>query len=402
MLYDQALLLLAYTETWQAVGKDFYRRTAEEIAAYVLRDMTSPEGAFYSAEDADSEGEEGRFYTWTEQEAAATLGPQDLGQFVKTYATLGPGQNILHRDPADISPPGRLEQILFAAREGRIRPFKDDKVLADWNGLMIAALARAGGAFDDPKLIEAAGRAADFVLLRMNLDGRLCHRFRDGETAITAFAEDHAFLAWGLLELYEAGFEERYLSRALDVVQAMVAHHWDPDAGGFFRTAADAPQLPGGRVKPLSDGVIPSANSVALLVLLKLARITGSVEYQQMAEAIMRLSGVRGAEDAYSHAFFLCAMDMAAGPFLEVVIAGSREGSDARAMAREVRRGLMPRKVLIFRPTDDMEPPIVRIAPFTKPLAAPHGKAAAYVCRDHACSLPTSEVAKLLALLAAR
>ena len=400
MLYDQALLLLAYTETWQAVGKDFYQRTAKEIAAYVLRDMTSPEGAFYSAEDADSEGEEGRFYTWAEQEAAAALGPGTLGQFAKTYGELGPGQNILHRDPADVSPPGMVEQALFAAREARIRPFKDDKVLADWNGLMIAALARAGGAFDDSKLIEAAGKAADFVLQRMHLDGRLCHRFRDGETAITAFAEDHAFLAWGLLELYEAGFEERFLSRALDMMQALIGHYWDTENGGFFRTAADAPELPGGRVKPMTDGVIPSANSVALLVLLKLARITGSAGYQEMAEAIMRLSGVRGDEDAYSHAFFLCAMDMAAGPFFEVVIAGSREGSDTQAMAREVRRGFMPRRVLILRPTDDAEPPIVRIAPFTKPLAALNGKAAAYLCRDHACSLPTSDTAKMLALLA--
>jgi uncharacterized protein YyaL (SSP411 family) len=314
---------------------------------------------------------------------------------------LRPGQNILHRDRAEISPPGRREEILFAAREGRIRPFKDDKVLADWNGLMIAALARAGGAFDDPRLVAAAGRAADFVLHRMSPEGRLCHRFRDGETAITAFAEDHAFLSWGLLELYEAGFEERFLSRALDVVQALIAQYWDTDEGGFFQTAADAPQLPGGRVKPMSDGVSPSANSVALLVLLKLARITGSVEYQRMAEAIMRLSGVRGAEDAYSHAFFLCAMDMAAGPFLEVVIAGSPDGSDVRAMARELRRRFIPRKVLIFRPTDDAEPSIVRIAPFTKSLAALNGKAAAYVCRDHACSLPTDDTARLLSLLQA-
>ena len=401
MLYDQALLLLAYTETWQAAGRDFYRRTAEEIAAYVLRDMTSPEGAFYSAEDADSDGEEGKFYTWTEQEADAALGAE-RGQFVNTYGALGPGQNILHRDPAEVAPPGRVEQLLFSAREGRVRPFKDDKVLADWNGLMIAALARAGGAFDDPNLVEAAGKAADFVLRRMSPDGRLCHRFRDGETAITAFAEDHAFLAWGLLELYEAGFEERFLSGALDVMQALITRYWDTGDGGFFRTAADEPQLPGGRVKPLTDGVIPSANSVALLVLLKLARITGSAEYQQMAEAIMRLSGVRGAEDPYSHAFFLCAMDMAAGPFLEVVVAGSPGGSDTRAMARDVRRRFMPRKVLILRPTDAPEPPIVRIAPFTKPLAALNGKAAAYVCRDQACSLPMNDPAKLAALLDAR
>jgi uncharacterized protein YyaL (SSP411 family) len=401
MLYDQALLLLAYTETWQAVGRDFYRRTAEEIATYVLRDLTSPEGAFYSAEDADSEGEEGKFYTWIGQEAAETLGRDALESFVKTYGELLPGRNILHRERTDISPPGRPEELLFAARERRIRPFKDDKVLADWNGLMIAALARAGGVFDDPRLVAAAGRAADFVLHRMCPEGRLCHRFRDGETGITAFAEDHAFLAWGLLELYEAGFEERYLLQALDVVQALVAHHWDAEDGGFFQTAADAPPLPGGRVKHLSDGVIPSANSVGLLVLLKLARVTGSVEYQRMAEAIMRLSGVRGAEDAYSHAFFLCAMDMAAGPFFEVVVAGNPDASDTRAMAREVRRRFIPRKVLVLRPTGDAEPPIVRIAPFTKPLSALNGRAAAYVCRDHACSLPTDDPARLLNLLSA-
>jgi uncharacterized protein YyaL (SSP411 family) len=412
MLYDQALLLLAYCETWQAAGSDpaadgtrgaafLMRMTSREIATYVLRDMTSPEGAFYSAEDADSEGEEGKFYTWTEAELPLSLSVEERAELQKRYGTFGTARGILFRDPADTSPPGRIESALLHAREGRVRPLRDDKVLADWNGLMIAALSRAGGAFDEPSLVHAAGKAARFVLDRMSPGGRLLHRYRDGEAAIPAFAEDLAFLAWGLLEHYEASFEVPSLKGAVAQIDALLAHHWDQGSGGFFRTADDAEALPGGRSKPLHDGVIPSANSVALLVLLRLARITGNSDYQGKAESIIRLYPAEAVEDAYSHAVFLAAVDFAAGPTYEVVIAGDPEAEDTRAMVREIRRRFLPRKVLLFRPANVRRAEISEIAAFTDPLAMREGKATAYVCRNHACELPTSDVGRVLELLGA-
>ena len=402
MLYDQALLLLAYCEAWQATGTELFRMTAREIAAYVLRDMTSPEGAFYSAEDADSEGEEGKFYTWTESELPSTLSAEDRSGLEKRYGKLGMARGILYRDPEDTSPPGKIESALLEARRGRIRPLRDDKVLADWNGLMIAALSRAGGAFDEPELVRAAGKAAHFVLGRMRPGGRLLHRYRDGDAAIPSFAEDLAFLSWGLLEHYEASFEVSSLKEAVSLVEVLLARHWDEASGGFFRTADDAEALPGGRSKPLRDGVIPSANSIALLVLLRLARITGSIDYQEKAESIIRLYPADAEKDAYSHAVFLSAVDFAAGPTHEVVIAGDPRAEDTRAMMREIRRRFLPRAVLLFRPQDGAPAEITKIAPFTEPLVMREGRATAYVCRDRACELPTTDVGKMRELLGAR
>ena len=405
MLYDQALLLLAYCEAWQATGSDFYRMTAREIAGYVLRDMTSAEGGFYSAEDADSEGEEGKFYTWTEAELPSTLSAEERSELERRYGKLGTARGILCRDPADTSPPGRAEKALLEARGGRVRPLRDDKVLADWNGLMIAALSRAGGAFDEPALVQAAGKAARFVLGRMSRDGRLLHRYRDGEAAIPAFAEDLAFLAWGLLEHYEASFDVSSLKDALALVDTLAAHHWDADSGGFFRTADDAEIPPGGRSKPLRDGVIPSANSAALLVLLRLARITGNAGYQKMAESIIRLYPAEAVDDAYSNAVFLSAVDFAAGPVYEVVISGDPDAEDTRAMARDVRSRFLPRKVLLLRPGNAGSAAadgITEVAPFTGPLDMRDGRATAYVCRDHACGLPTTDPAKMRELLGSR
>jgi uncharacterized protein len=405
MLYDQALLLMAYTEAWQATGKDFFRSTAREIAAYVLRDMTSPEGAFFSAEDADSEGEEGKFYVWSAKEIRGVLSAEDAAAFEARYGPSDGREIILHRNRLDASPPGRIESALREARSARVRPFRDDKVLADWNGLTIAAFARAGGAFDDPDLVRAATRAADFILQRMLREGRLLHRYRDGEAAITGFADDYACLLWGLIELYEAGFEERFLQTAFSLADVLVAHHWDAAAGGFFRTADDAGELLEGlasRAKPLIDGVVPSANSVALLAFLKLARISGNPAWQDKSDAIQRLYPADPAEDAYRYSFFLSAQDFAAGPGFEIVIAGDPSSSDTMAMAAEVRRRFLPEKILLLRPAQKEPTSIAALAPFTRPLLALNGKATAYVCRSYACALPTNDVATMVALLGAR
>jgi hypothetical protein len=411
MLYDQALLALAYTEAWQATGRQFYRQTATEILTYVMRDLTSPEGAFYSAEDADSEGEEGRFYFWSATELRSLLGEEEFAGFSRRYFVSDGGNfdlsdgsagglNILHRHPVDTSPAGADEQKLLAARGRRIRPARDDKILADWNGLMIAAFARAGGAFEEPAFTAAAAKAASFAVQRMSTrDGRLLHRYRDGELAVKAFADDYAFLAWGLLELYEASFEPRYLRQAIRLIDRLVTHYWDESAGGFFQTAGDAEQVGEVRSKSLVDGVLPSANSVALLVLAKLGRITGSSEYEKKAEAIVRLYPTDVAANPIRYAFYLAAMDFLLGPSFEVVIAGDPRSPETRAMVSAIRQRFVPNKVLMLRPSDASKPEIVHIAPFTSPQLPVNGKATAYVCRNFACELPTNDIATMLAQL---
>ena len=390
MLYDQALLCIAYVDAWRVTGNDFYGRTAREICAYVLRDMTSPEGGFFTAEDADSDGEEGRFYLWTHAELQSALGWGELERL-----TLEDG--ILYRDPAQTEPPGRAEEALFQRRQARRRPSRDDKVLTDWNGLMIAALARAGAALEEESFRDAASRAADFLLQRSTGgDKRLLHRYRDGEAAINAFADDSLFLTWGLIELYEATFQPRWLGEAIRCMDEALRLFWDESGGGFFKTAGDATGVPGSRVKDLVDGVIPSANSVALLVLTKLAEITAQEKYRTLAASIIRLYPKEAESNGISFAFFLSALDFFIGPSHQVVVAASSEDPQALAMFRELRRRYLPNVSVVFRPAQEQRPEIVRLAPYTEPYGLLNGKATAYVCSGWTCELPTNDPAVML------
>jgi len=426
MLYDQALLAMAYTEAFQATGKAEYRQTAREIFTYVLRDMTAPEGGFYSAEDADSEGQEGKFYVWTESELRRVLG-SDADLFIKAYGIEKGGNfedeasgqqsdsNILHRTAAlsqiaaasklavpDVAK--RLEaarQKLFAVREKRVHPHKDDKVLTDWNGLMIAALAKAGRAFEEPRYTTAAQRAADFILQKLRKDDRLLHRYRDGDAAITAHLDDYAFLVWGLLELYEADLDVRRLQTALDLNRAMLAHFWDEKDGGFYLTANDGEALLT-RSKEIHDGAIPSGNSVAMWNLLRLSRITGEVDLEARAARLQRAfsGGVRQAPEG--HTQFLVALAFAIGPSYEVVIAGNSHAPDTKAMLRALNTRFLPNKVVLLRPTEQAAPPITRLATFTQYQTSLKNKATAYVCLKGACRLPTSDINQMLSLLSAK
>jgi uncharacterized protein len=257
MLYDQALHCLAYTEAWQATGAEEWKNTATEICAYVLRDLALPEGAFATAEDADSEGEEGRFYFWTEAAVQSVLGNGAAGFCARYGVSRDP--SILHREISDRTPPGAPEASLLGARASRVRPLRDDKILADWNGLMVAALARAGRAFGEPSFVQAAERAARFVTRQMRSSDRgLLHRHRDGESAISGFADDYAFLAWGILELYEATFDAVWLEECVSLTEHFLGHFWDTEGAGSFppqtgkslpaaspsRTASSRPQTP--------------------------------------------------------------------------------------------------------------------------------------------------------------
>ncbi|NIQ38470.1 MAG: DUF255 domain-containing protein [Proteobacteria bacterium] len=428
MLYDQAMVAIAYIEAYQATGKGEYREATEEIFTYVLRDMTASSGGFYSGEDADSEGEEGKFYVWTEEEVRQTLSPQEADLAIKVFnieregnyneeATgRRTGTNVLHKDKelrdkaADLKMSEEelrkiLEggrQKLFAAREKRVRPHKDDKVLVDWNGLMIAALAKGARVFDEPRYVKSAREAVDFILKTMRgSDGRLFHRYRDGEVAGHGLVDDYAFFIWGLIELYETTFETRYLEMALNLTDDMIRHFWDNQEWGFYLSADDGEKILI-RKKEIYDGAIPSGNSVAALNLLRLGRITANPDFEDKAMKIGRAFSAVVGQSPSAFTQFLLALDFGLGPSHEVIIAGNSAGRDTQAMLRAIRGQFVPNKVVILRPADADSPDIVRFADFTRHQSPIDGKATAYVCLNYKCEFPTTDVGEMLELLDVR
>ena len=416
MLYDQALLAMAYTETYQATGKGEYAQTAREILTYVLRDMTAAEGGFYSAEDADSEGEEGKFYVWTEEELRQTLDDGDADFVIQMFNTKKEGNfseeatghrtggNILHlmedtREPDSDRRWETIRQKLFDVREGRIHPYKDDKVLTDWNGLMIAALAKAAQTLQAPEYAEAAERAASFLLGTLrDSKGRLLHRYRDGEAALQAHADDYAFLIWGLLELYEATFTVSYLESAIELNDQFLEHYWDDEDDGFYFTADDAEELLV-RHKESYDGAIPAANSVAALNLLRLARITARTDLEEKAVAVGQAFSANVQRMPSAHTLMLMAVDFGLGPSYEVVIAGNPEAEDTQQMLAQLHSTYIPNKVVLLRSEQDPKS-LTQLASFTEFQTSLDGKATAYVCLNYACKLPTTDPEQMLALLA--
>jgi uncharacterized protein YyaL (SSP411 family) len=406
MLYDQALLALAYTEAFQATLRPLYRRTAEEVLGYALRDLRSAEGAFYSAEDADSQDGEGGFYLWSRDELARVLGAPGLAELERVcsleQASEG-GLLLSLRDPEQPLPEA-LRQRLHEHRAGRARPFRDDKILAGWNGLMIGALARAGGALERPDLTASAVQAARFVLERLRgADGRLLHRYREGQAGIPAFAEDYSYLAWGLLELYEASLESTWLAQAFRLTEELLAGFWDdsPDgAGGLFLSAGDSEPLIA-RQRSSGDGALPSAESMAVGVLLKLARIGDRRDYEEKAERLLRLASepLRRYPSGYAH--LLSGLEFLLGPSFEVVIAGTPGDEGMERLAGILHKAFLPNRVLLCNPgPSGPQEEILSLAPFVRSChPGPQGQALAYVCRDYACSMPTADPEALLRLL---
>ena len=425
MLYDQALLAMVYMESFQVTRKEKYASTAREIFAYVLRDMTAAEGGFYSAEDADSEGEEGKFYLWTHDEIKRVLAPEEAETFVKLFnineggnfadevAGSKTGRNIPHlakslgETAAELNVSlselqKRLESIrekLFTRREKRVHPHKDDKILTDWNGLMVAALARGAIVLDEPEYANAAKRAVGFILDNMLAsDGRLLHRYRDGEAAVPAYLDDYVFLVHGLVELYETTFEVDYLKKALALNEYLLEHFWDDRNGGFYFTADDGEELLV-RQKEIYDGAIPSGNSVAMINLLRLGRITTNQALEEKAVRLGRafFENVRQLPSAYPQ--LMVAVDFAVGPSYEVVIVGDSRTKDAKAMLQAIGRKFIPNKVVIFIPLERDSSDIKGIAPFTAHQPSIGNKATAYVCVNHNCKFPTTDVDTMLSLL---
>ncbi|MES2766305.1 MAG: thioredoxin domain-containing protein, partial [Bacteroidota bacterium] len=386
MLYDQAMLALAYLELYQATHNENYAETAREIFTYILRDMTSADGGFYSAEDADSEGEEGKFYVWTESELRELLGDSDAEFLKEVFATQPDGNfteeatghktggNILHLAETleahaiklNLSEDVLKEKIeelrgkLFLKRKERIHPYKDDKILTDWNGLMMAAFARGARVLNEEKYAEAAEKSFGFLKENLLKSGRLLHRFRDDEATITGNVDDYAFVIWGLIELYEATFKAPFLKSAIELNTTMLEHFWDDETGGLFFTANDAEELLV-RKKEIYDGAVPSGNSVAMLNLLKLSKITGDLEFLQKAEEINRAFSpqVFRAPSAYTQ--FMVGLDFAVGPSSEIVVVGKK--SEAEEFLKELNHLFLPNAVMLLK---DENAEIEEIAEFTK------------------------------------
>lgn len=404
MLYDNALLARAYLHGWQLSGDDGLRRVCEDILDFLLRELRGPEGAFLSALDADSEGVEGKFYVWTLDELRAALAP---GDFDAAVAWLGasdrgnfdaegelPPSNVLEdRGPApEPEQRERIRRTLFDARAPRVRPGLDDKRLASWNALAIAAFAEAGAALGRPDYVDAARTAAAFVLDHMRTeDGRLL-RTSDGTVArLPAYLEDHAYLLEALLTLYEATFEDRWFVEARALADLLLARFADPERGGFFSVADDHEQLVARR-KDLEDQPIPAGASAASTGLLRLAALTGEHAYEEAALGTLRL--VRPLLEQHPLAFghLLQALDLHLATVREVALVGDADG--VAALATVVRERLRPHVVVAAR--IDGAPSSVPLLEGREPV---DGRAAAYVCEAFSCLRPVTEPAELRALL---
>ncbi|MDQ4132846.1 MAG: thioredoxin domain-containing protein [Actinomycetota bacterium] len=391
MLYDEALLARVYLHAWQVTGEARYLQVASETIDYVRRDLRHPEGGFFSSEDADSEGEEGKFYVWRQEEIEQVLG--DLAPDAIEWWGVTPEGNfedvtILNRpERGDLLRPERVEEArrrLFEVRERRVRPGLDDKVLTEWNGLFLATLAEAAGATGRTDWLEDARTAGDFLLRALRRpDGRWLRSWQNGKANHLAYAADYATLVNAFTRLAEATGESRWVSEATETADAMVKLFWDDKGGGLFTNGHDAEPLIT-RSKDIIDNAVPSANGVAAVSLLRLGALVGNDEYRERAEAILRLVAdpVRSHPTAFAH--FLSAVDLAAEPITEVAIVGDR-----RDLVEAVQRRYLPNTVLAWG------------QPYPSPLFEGRTEGLAYVCRNYACQKPADNVADLLGQLAA-
>jgi uncharacterized protein len=410
MLYDNALLSRLYLETYQATGDAFYRRIAEETLDYVLRDMTSEEGGFYSAEDADSEGEEGKFYVWTPDELEATLDPDEASLAARYWDVTErgnfEGKNILHvaRPPEAVADEfglsteelwARIEAIrtkLFAVREERVRPGRDEKILAAWNGLMLRSFALAASVTGREDYSEAAVKNATFIVEKLKEDGRIHRSYKDGRARFNGYLEDYAMTADGLVALYEATFETRWLVEADALLDAVSELFWDEEKRAFYDTPADHEELVT-RPRDVYDSAAPSGTSVATEVLLKLALFLDRADYRQRAEDV--LEELAGGMEKVPGGFgrLLCALDFSASEPREVAIVGDQRDPDTRALLETVYSGYLPNKIVAGRGPDDDE--AGGLIPLLAQRPTREGKATAYVCVHYACQTPTTDPEEL-------
>jgi uncharacterized protein YyaL (SSP411 family) len=406
MLYDNALLSRLYLETYQATGDAFYRRIAEETLDYVLRDMTSEEGGFYSAEDADSEGVEGKFYVWTPEELESSLDSDEANLAARYWDVTErgnfEGSNILHvaRPPEAVADEfglsqeelwasiARIRAKLFAVREERVRPGRDEKVLAAWNGLMLRSFALAARVTGREDYREAAVKNATFVVEKLKEDGRIHRSYKDGRARFNGYLEDYAMAADGLVALYEATFDTRWLVEADALLDAVSELFWDEEKRAFYDTPADHEELVT-RPRDVYDNAAPSGTSVATEVLLKLALFLDRADYRQRADDV--LEELAGGMEKVPGGFgrLLCALDFSASEPREVAVVGDQRAPDTRALLEEVYSGYLPNKIVAGRSPDDDE--AGGLIPLLAQRSAREGKATAYVCVQYSCQTPTTD-----------
>ena len=409
MLYDQAMLTLAYTEAYQITNNQLYKDTAEEILHYVKRDMTDKRGGFYSAEDADSEGEEGLFYLWTIEEIKNILNNEESELLINTYGLDLEGnykdeatgkkteKNILYlKEPiSNAKSKNRLNDItkkLYQAREKRIHPLKDDKILTDWNGLMIAAFAKAGDVFNSDDYIQQAEKSAQFILKNLtDNNGRLLKRYRNGNAGLDAHLDDYAFFIWGLLELYEATFNVTYLTEAVQLSNIMVEEFWDITNGGFFLGSENSEKLIV-RAKTGYDGAMPSGNSVAAMNCSKLNRITGETKWAEISDKIFMTFSNEIQKTPSGYASMVNAFLFNVDSPKEIVIVGSSKDDKTKRAIEKIKSEYVPSKVIIFKDTDDKLNKLSPLAKWTVTQETIDEKTTFYICQDFACKIPTTDL----------
>ena len=416
MLYDQAMISMAFLEAYQITNNENYANVAREIFTYVLRDMTDKDGGFYSAEDADSEGEEGIFYIWTQEELVKILGKDDGLKLAKTFGFIDggnffeeagghtTGNNIPYFQDdretlaknVDMSLDDfnafieKSRQKLFEVREKRIHPLKDDKILTDWNGLMIAALSQGGQVLGDDAYIDAAKNAVKFVLESLrDKNGRLVKRSRLGKAGLQPHLDDYSFMVFGLLNLYEATFDPSYLASALELTEIMMADFSDKN-GGFFIGSKDAEKLMI-RAKDSYDGAIPSGNSVAALNLFRLGKITGNTKWTDLGYSTLKAFTDKAKQSPTGFSHMMTAFMFDFKNPKEVVLVGDSNDPETQKTISAIRKNYSPNKVILFKDVSNPDA-LLQVAPWTKDHVMINGSPTFYVCENFACKQPTTSL----------
>ncbi|HET7616691.1 MAG TPA: thioredoxin domain-containing protein [Bacillales bacterium] len=400
MLYDQAMLTIAYTEAYQVTSNERYRRVAEEILAYVSRELLSSEGGFYSAEDADSEGVEGKFYVWDKEEILEILGREAGEAFCAAYNITPEGNfegrnipNLIGRD-GENSRFGKERRKLFAAREERVHPHKDDKILTSWNGLMIAAFAKAGRVFQNEDDLDIADGALDFIKNFLTVNGRLMARYRDGEVKFKGYIDDYANCLWANLEMYESTFDAGYLEKSVDLAEGMTELFWDEEEGGFFFYGKDSEPLMT-RPKELYDAAVPSGNSVAAVQLLRLAKLTGQIKWEKMAAQMNEVFAGEASHYPNGYSYFLQNLLIAKMDGKEVVVLGEEESESYKRIVDFLQRGFLPE--VVYAATDDPDKLSETVSFIKNFRKGPETKV--FVCENFSCQRPVTNVDRVMAHL---
>ncbi|WP_367179383.1 thioredoxin domain-containing protein [Clostridium sp.] len=404
MLYDNAILAQVYIEAFEATGKKFYKEVADKIFTYILRDMTSPEGTFYCAEDADSEGIEGKYYLLTLEEVELVLGEESCKIYCEQYDIRPEGnfeeknipnligkQNSTNIDEKLNIKLEKMREKLFEYREKRIHPYKDDKILTSWNGLMIAALAYGGRVFQNTSYINAAEKAMNFILIKMISDkGRLMARYREGDIAHLGYLDDYAFTVHALIELYEATFNVVYLTEAIDLNENMIKLFKDENQGGLFLYGVDGEELIS-RPKDIYDGAMPSGNSVATLNMLRLARLTANSKLEDEAALQFNAFALKVKTIESAHAYFMTALLYSKTPGKDIIISGETKASGTKDMIKEINSVYMPFATVVLNNGDKR---LISINSELNEHKQLIGKTTAYICENYTCKEPITDLEK--------